>query len=1098
MHSSDNPAAAPSKPQAHVLLVDDNPANLLALRAILEELGQNLVEARSGEEALQRMRSNEFAVVLLDVMMPGITGFETAKLIREHSSSQHTPIIFLTANDADRAQLDEGYSLGAVDFLVKPLLPVALRAKVAGFIDLFEQKQLAKQEGEQLRLLVQGTTEYAIFMLDPDGFILTWNAGAERLKGYTAAEIIGQHFSRFYPQEAIERGWPQHELDVARAVGRFEDEGWRIRKDGTQFVANVVITALHDQTGVLRGFSKITRDISARKRAEEDARRLIEEQVARRVAEENAELLQHQRERLRVTLSSIGDAVISTDAEGRVTFLNPVAEQLVGWKTEEAANQSLSAVFRIIDEHTRQAFENPAMQALREGVVVGLSNHTLLVSMDGNERPIDDSAAPIRDTEGNVVGSVLVFRDISERKRSQRALLESEERLRLALDASRMGVWDWNIQTNEIDWSETLEPMHGLAPDAFGGTTAAYQQLIHPDDRAMVGEAIRQAVDTGSDLDVEFRNLWPDGGLHWIFAKGKVLVNDAGQAVRMIGLGMDITQRKRAEQTARFLADASATLATLVDFESTLQKVSSLAVPYFADWAAVDLIEEDGSLRRVAVAHADPAKISLAHDIHRRFPPDPTAPQGVWNVLLRGQAEIVPEFTEELLAKSIKDDELLSIVRELGLKSYIGVPLKIRGKTLGVISFVTAESRHRYDAADLVVALELAHRGAIALENTQLYRDLREADRRKNEFLATLAHELRNPLAPIRTSLQILKMPRIDAATAQQTRDVVERQVDHLVRLVDDLLDVSRVMRGKIELRKELVELASIVARAVETAKPLIEVQGHSLTVSLSYESLLVDADLTRLAQVVGNLLTNAAKYTEINGRISLAAERENNEVVLRIADNGIGIAPDMLPHIFDLFVQAEHGTTRSQGGLGIGLTLVKNLVEMHGGTVEAHSAGLGRGSEFVVRLPLAVKEPSEPIDIADVSEQPPLSTGHRLLVVDDNYDGATSLALMLKLQGHEVQIAHDGYSALAMAPTYRPDMIFLDIGMPGIDGYEVARQLRQMPSLTGTVLTALTGWGQLEDRRRTAEAGFDHHLVKPAEPKLLEELLTALKRPGV
>ena len=411
----------PSEPRASILLVDDNPANLLSLRAILEDLGQNLVEVRSGEEALRRVQADEFAVVLLDVLMPGIGGFETARAIRGHERSRHTPVIFMTASDIDRPQIEEGYALGAVDFLVKPLLPVVLQSKVRGFVELFQDKQRARHEAEQLRLLVHGTTEYAIFMLDPQGHIVTWNAGAERLKGYKANEIIGQHFSRFYPQDAIDRGWPAHELKVAKAEGRFEDEGWRLRKDGSRFWANVVITALHDEAGSFVGFSKITRDLTERKKSEENARRLAEETAARQVTHQ-------ERERLRVTLASIGDAVISTDAEGRVDFLNPVAQELVGWQSEEAASRTLEDVFRIVNEDTRQPVENPALRALKDGVIVGLANHTVLIARDGKERPIDDSAAPIRDTGGNVVGSVLVFRDISERKRSEAAL---KERVRL-------------------------------------------------------------------------------------------------------------------------------------------------------------------------------------------------------------------------------------------------------------------------------------------------------------------------------------------------------------------------------------------------------------------------------------------------------------------------------------------------------------------------------------------------------------------------------------------------------------------------------------------------------------------------------------------
>ncbi len=450
-----------------------------------------------------------------------------------------------------------------------------------------------------------------------------------------------------------------------------------------------------------------------------------------------------------------------------------------------------------------------------------------------------------------------------------------------------------------------------------------------------------------------------------------------------------------------------------------------------------------------------------------------------------------------MLVQGAKDERHLRLIRSLGLKSYICVPLVVSGNPLGVLTFATAESGRRYTDTDLALAKDLAHRAAVAIENTRLYQALREADRRKDEFLATLAHELRNPLAPIRNSLQILKMPRLDAATVERSRDMMERQVHQLVRLVDDLLDVSRVMRGKIELRKERVELSTVVARAVETVQPLIEAQGHDLTVQLPSESLALDADPVRLAQVVANLLTNAAKYTEANGGIRLTAQREGGEVVLCVRDTGIGIAPDMLPHIFELFVQADHSSTKAQGGLGIGLTLVKNLVEMHHGTVEANSAGLGRGSEFVIRLPLMPQQERQrnEEDNGEAPHEPARSSGHRLLVVDDNRDAADSLAMLLRLQGHEVRVAHDGLAALELAKGYRPEMVFLDIGMPGMDGYEVARRLRRQPGLENVRLAALTGWGQAEDRRRTAEAGFDHHLVKPAEPNALESLLSGLRQ---
>jgi PAS domain S-box-containing protein len=366
---------------------------------------------------------------------------------------------------------------------------------------------------------------------------------------------------------------------------------------------------------------------------------------------------------------------------------------------------------------------------------------------------------------------------------------------------------------------------------------------------------------------------------------------------------------------------------------------------------------------------------------------------------------------------------------------------------------------------------------------------LNEAARSKDEFIATLAHELRNPLSPIRTSLEIMKIPGVDEGILRQSRDLMERQVQHLVRLVDDLLDVARVMQGKIELRKEPIDLAAVVARSIETAHPFIESREHVLVVEIPDEPLPLEVDPVRMIQVIGNLLTNAAKYTEPGGRITVAAHREGDDVILRVVDTGIGIATEMLPHIFDVFVQVDHATTRAHGGLGLGLTLVKNFVELHGGRVEAHSAGPGTGSAFVVRLPLA-REPVREAASADMRRPFATGSGRRLLVIDDNQDAARTLGMLLELQGFDVRIAHDGPSGLKLATEFRPKLILLDLGMPGMDGYAVVRTIRDTASISDTIVVALTGWGKDEDRRRTARAGFDHHLVKPVDPKELRGVL--------
>jgi signal transduction histidine kinase len=369
--------------------------------------------------------------------------------------------------------------------------------------------------------------------------------------------------------------------------------------------------------------------------------------------------------------------------------------------------------------------------------------------------------------------------------------------------------------------------------------------------------------------------------------------------------------------------------------------------------------------------------------------------------------------------------------------------------------------------------------------------ELRQADRRKSEFLAMLAHELRNPLAPLRNGLQILRLAGENTTAAAEARAMMERQLGHMVRLIDDLLDLSRITNGKIELRKERLDVVAVVQDTVETSRPLIEAAGHELTLALPPGPVLVYADRVRLAQVFANLLNNAAKYTDRGGRIRLAVERQGSDVVVSVKDTGIGIAADLLPRIFDLFAQADGAQERAKGGLGIGLSLVRRLVEMHGGRVEAHSDGPGQGSEFLVRLSAVFASGHEP-HWAD-RQGAPASPRYRILVVDDNKDAALSLAMLLRIVGHETRTAHDGLETVEAAKAFRPDVVLLDIGLPKLNGYDACRSIRAQPWGQGMVLIALTGWGQDEDKSRSKEAGFNFHIVKPVDPAGLQNLLAGL-----
>jgi CheY-like chemotaxis protein len=412
---------------------------------------------------------------------------------------------------------------------------------------------------------------------------------------------------------------------------------------------------------------------------------------------------------------------------------------------------------------------------------------------------------------------------------------------------------------------------------------------------------------------------------------------------------------------------------------------------------------------------------------------------------------------------------------------------------LGTLAFAT-RAKDSFDADEIEFLETVCRYVTAAYERMHLIRQLRETDNRKDEFLATLAHELRNPLAPIRNALEIMRVDgHHGSAVEQAARLMIERQLEQMVRLIDDLLDVSRITRGRLELRKERVELADVVRSAVDTARPLIDSARHELTVELQPDPIYLDADPIRLAQVLSNLLNNAARYTEAGGHIWVAARQQGDDVEITVRDTGVGIPADALPWIFDMFAQVDESLERSQSGLGIGLTLVKRLVEMHGGTVEARSEGSGQGAVFTVRLPRATEPARRPQPI-EIEPRLPYSVARRILVADDNRDAAESMGMLLRLMGNEVRTVHDGIKAVEEAATFRPDVILLDIGMPRLNGYDAARLIREQRWSTGTMIVALTGWGQDEDKRRAAEAGFDRHFTKPLDPAELQKLISEFR----
>jgi signal transduction histidine kinase/DNA-binding response OmpR family regulator len=562
------------------------------------------------------------------------------------------------------------------------------------------------------------------------------------------------------------------------------------------------------------------------------------------------------------------------------------------------------------------------------------------------------------------------------------------------------------------------------------------------------------------------------------------------QAQERIALVEEKAAREAAERASRrlaFLAEASGALASSLDLEATLRAFLGLVVPRLADVGLLSISAIDGQLDRHEMVWAsnDPEHPLLTASLLELGSP-----------LLEEVAQRVRESgkPETIERDAANEAARIDLPRGLSVHTLMIVPLLVRGRRLGVLSLGLDAAERRFDADAVAMVADLATRGATVLDNALLFRKIQDEDQRKNEFLAMLAHELRNPLAPISNAVHILRVSETDPVKVAWARDLIGRQLKQLVRLVDDLLDVSRITRGKIELKLETVDVAQVVAAAIETSRPNIDAQRHTLSLQLPVEGLALRGDFARVAQILSNLVNNAAKYTPKGGRISLSAARDGDEVVFRIRDSGIGIPPEFIASIFDPFTQADRTLARSHGGLGIGLTLVHRLVEMQQGRVSVRSEGRNRGSEFTVRLPVATDaDTSTEANIASaISGASP--AGLLVLVVDDNRDVADSTASIMRMNGCDVHVAYDGRAAIESVRRLRPDAVLLDIGLPAIDGYLVAEHIRAQPENGGTMIVAVSGYGQEQDRLRSKSVGFDYHVVKPIDPAVLAGLVGSLR----
>lgn len=796
---------------------------------------------------------------------------------------------------------------------------------------------------------------------------------------------------------------------------------------------------------------------------------------------------------LAAIVDSSEDAIVGMTLDGRISSWNAGAERLFGYRTAEAVGKPVSIIVPF-DQHEEEA---ALIERVRRGEAIELAE-TMRVSSDGRHIDVSLAMSPVKDADGRVTGASSIARDISEQKRVTQALRTSEEQFHqmaetvpdILFTSNPEGVIDY---TNQRFYEYT--GISQEAAESFGWLAA-----LHPDDAPRARERWLRLVGEGQAVQTEFRLKMADGTYRWFMARARPIRDGQGRIIKWFGACTDIEQQKRAarerenllhaEQIARAEAEAAASKLR------RLQAVTDSALPELT----LDRMLHELLVRLRSALAGDTATVLLLEPAGRELVPvasvgfEEEVASGIRIPLGRGVAGRIATSSAGMIINDIAAVEVVNPLLRQRLKSLVGAPLKIEESVIGVIHVGSVTPRE-FSEEHLDLIRLVAYRAAVAIERTRLHENERtaraaaeQASRAKDEFLAMLGHELRNPLGAIVSSMDILEHSAADPQPALRARQIMDRQLKHLVRLVDDLLDVARVTTGKIELHRQSIDLAENLRACINALRDRLS----SYDVEMEIEPVWVDGDPTRLEQVVINLLRNAVEYTPAGGRLRISLKAEGGEAVLRIEDNGVGISAELLPRVFDLFVQDQRGLDRPGGGLGIGLTLTRRLVELHGGTVEASSPGPGQGSAFTVRLPRraapAPITPKPPNVVAPVGA----TNRRRVLIVEDNADAREALRTILELSGHEIYEAADGPGGVEQALALKPDMALIDIGLPSLDGYEVARRIRSAPAGKEIFLIALTGYGQPRDRQLAREAGFDAHLVKPIDFARLSGIIAA------
>ncbi|MES2674371.1 MAG: response regulator [Pseudomonadota bacterium] len=1076
-----------SKAAVNILMVDDEPANLLALTAVLEVLGANLIQASSGEEALRQMLQKNFALVILDFYMPVMSGLEVAEIIRTRYA---TPIIFITASDPKDFPIEKAYALGAVDYLTKPFNKIVLSSKVAFYIELHKRTEaLAASErarylaelgakDSRIRLILENARGYAFIVTDTSGHITEWEGGAEGVTGWSTQDVIGKSIDLIFTEEDCAANRPEEEMEIARAEGVAVDKRWHVCKDGSFFYADGVMVPLKDTSDHLHGFTKIFRDTTA-------------EYVAANEAKARNVELSESRALFSLLLESAMDGIYGMGPDSSCTFLNAAGAAMLGYHPDELVGKP---IHHIIHHHRADGSYYPVEEcrlgkAARDGIALRVDDEVFW-HKDGKPVPVSYSVSPIM-TEGKPAGAVIAFSDITQRQRNE----AEREHLLKEVQVAHKQMADVFKQAPAF-MCILRGPTH-----LFEMANDRYLQLVG--NRHVVGKTVKEALPevvgqgffellddvyqtgnpfVGVDMPIALQRQQGEPLENRFMDFAYIALKDSEGGINGVLIhGVDQTERKLAEIAVRSNEDRYRTL-----FESVDQGFCIIEL----------LFNSAGRAANYKFIEVNPAfeKLSGLVDITGKTFSDLEPNGGSFWLDIYDRVATTGESMRFERADNVSSRWFDILVTPLGVSE---------NKLAVLFNDVTERKKTEENLRKLAA-------------------DLSETDRRKSEFIATLAHELRNPLAPIISGLAIMKMSNNSSQIVEKTRGMMERQITHMAHLVDDLLDISRINGGKIDLKKELIELKTIIASAVETSRPLIDAGKHTLHVSIPDESVVVEADPLRIAQVVSNLLNNAAKYTSPGGLIEIDVSVEANKVVLVICDNGIGIPAESLPSIFDMFSQVAHDFGHSGGGLGIGLSLVRQLVEMHKGTIQVFSE-VGSGSKFLIKLPI-VHSKINTSQQTQIGVNPASNLAKNLhseidknlnknlnrnlnrnlnkklntpslkvMIVDDNVDAAECLSMLLELTGHSLRVAHSGLDAIKLAADFQPQVVFLDIGMPGMDGYETAKELRKIPALKNITLVALTGWGTESDRAKSRAMGFNHHLTKPAPANEIEKILARL-----